>query len=78
MNKHERRIRGELKYKKRLELNGITSEVIKNITRRTGKIPNFYCYKTTGKPCSCANCSPNKREDKAKYRLNKPDYGDIY
>jgi hypothetical protein len=71
MNKLERRLKQEAKYKKRLKNHGITTEIINNITRRTGKKPNFYCYKTTGNPCSCANCSPGKIQEKAKYRLNK-------
>lgn len=55
-NKHSRKIRGSLKYKKRLSLYGLESN---------NKL------RTTGKPCSCAMCSPAKVEDKAKYRLNK-------
>lgn len=55
MNKQERRDKGNFKYLKRL----------KNLNIKGGNIS----YKTTGKPCSCAMCSPGKIEDKAKYRL---------
>jgi hypothetical protein len=70
MNKQIRKEIGIVKYKKRLSNNGITNEVIEKIKKRGAKA-NFFPYKTTGKPCSCANCSPAKIEDKAKYRLNK-------
>jgi hypothetical protein len=68
MNKLERRLKGEAKFKKRLENIGITSQVI-NEWKRKGVKYNLNCYKSTGKPCSCASCSPNKRKEvKAKYK----------
>jgi len=70
MNKQIRKEIGLAKYKKRLANNGITDEVRQKIIDR-GATANFYCFKTTGKPCSCANCSPGKIEEKAKYRFNK-------
>jgi len=70
MNKQIRKEIGIKKYKERLVNNGITDLVRQQIIDRGAKT-NFYCYKTTGKPCSCANCSPGKVEDKAKYRFNK-------
>ena len=70
MNKQIRKEIGVIKYKKRLANNGITDLVRQKIIDRGGKA-NFYCYKTTGKPCSCVSCSPGKEMDKAKYRLNK-------
>lgn len=71
MNKQIRKEIGVIKYKKRLANNGITKEVLDAIKKRTGKEIHFYCYKTTGKPCSCVSCSPGKEMDKAKYRFNK-------
>lgn len=44
MNKLESRIKGLHKYKKRLSNYGLKS--------------GNYALKTTGKPCSCAMCSP--------------------
>lgn len=58
-NKHIRNLIKENNYKQRLKKYGIKG--------------NDYTLKTTGKPCSCAMCSPNKVEEKAKYRLNKFD-----
>jgi hypothetical protein len=77
MNKQIRKEIGIIKYKKRLENNGITDLVRQKIIDR-GAVANFYCYKTTGKPCSCSNCSPAKVEEKAKYRFNKFNKKDIY
>jgi CRISPR/Cas system CSM-associated protein Csm3 (group 7 of RAMP superfamily) len=67
MNKQERKLKGQAKFKKRLKNHGLTQELLekKNI--------NINCFKTTGKPCSCDGCSPGKIEEKAKYRLNKFD-----
>lgn len=31
------------------------------------------CYKTTGKPCSCAMCSPYKYDRSEQKRLNKTE-----
>jgi len=62
MNKLERRTKGNFKFKKRL----------KNLSIHRKLRNRQYChYKTTGKPCSCAMCSPGRVEEKAKYRLNK-------
>lgn len=77
MNKQIRKEIGQKKYKKRLVNNGITELVKQKILDR-GAQYNFYAYKTTGKPCSCANCSPAKIEEKAKYRFNKFNKKDIY
>jgi len=77
MNKFERRVKKEIVFKRRLKQLGITERVIDTITRITGRRPNFYCYKSTGKPCSCPNCSPGKIEEKAKYRFNKFDKSKI-
>jgi hypothetical protein len=73
MNKQERKLKGQAKFNKRLKNYGITQEVFINGTSYTnrGVQVNFNCYRTTGKPCSCAGCSPGKVEEKAKYRLNK-------
>lgn len=57
MSKYERRVKGMLKYRKRLRNLNIKCD--------------DYSYKTTGKPCSCALCSPGKVEEKAKYRMIK-------
>lgn len=79
MNKLERRLKGETKYLKRLKdhkIDKITSKDGSGITKRGVKV-NFNCYRTTGTPCSCANCSPGKVSEKAKYKFNtfnKNDY----
>jgi len=70
MNKQIRKEIGVKKYKERLSNNGITDVVVQQIIDRGAKA-NFYAYKTTGKPCSCVDCSPGKVEEKAKYRFNK-------
>lgn len=67
MNKQIRKEIGERKYKKRLSNYKITHLSIQKIIDRGAKA-NFYAFKTTGKPCSCDNCSPNKRGEKAKYK----------
>ena len=67
MNKLERRLKGEAKFKKRLKNNGFTKETFAKAEKRGVKL-NVYCYKTTGKPCSCAGCSPGKIDEKAKYK----------
>jgi len=57
MNKGDRQRRTQLKFKKRLrQLNLL------------GKEGNFFCYKSTGKPCSCPMCSPNKYKRKIKHK----------
>lgn len=68
MNKEERNRRKKQLYKRRLKLNGISE----NPTLTDIPI-NHNAYRTTGKPCSCAMCSPGKVEEKAKYqnKLNK-------
>ncbi len=73
MNKQERKLKGQAKFKKRLKNYGIDELIFKDgwgNTKRGVKV-NFNCYRTTGKPCSCASCSPGKVEEKAKYRYNK-------
>lgn len=78
MNKQERKLIAQKKFKKRLKNYGITTEVYKDgssITKR-GILVNFNCYRTTGKPCSCTNCSPGKVKEKAKYK-NIIKYGQL-
>jgi hypothetical protein len=73
MNKEERKQKGHTKFLKRLKNYGIDELIFKDgwgNTKRGVKV-NFNCYRTTGKPCSCAGCSPGKVEEKAKYRYNK-------
>lgn len=59
MNKARRHELKMLKYKKRL----------KQLNLKAGE-GRFNCFRTTGKPCSCAVCSPYKY-DRAK--THKPD-----
>jgi len=68
MNKEERNRRKKLLYKRRLKLNGLCEN-----DEFRGIPINHNAYRTTGKPCSCASCSPGKVEEKAKYqdKLNK-------
>lgn len=49
MNKGRRHELKMLKYKKRLRNYGLTND--------SG---NFYAFRSHGKPCSCAMCSPGK------------------
>lgn len=67
MNKQIRKEIRERKYRKRLANYNITPLSIQNIIDRGAKA-NFYAFKTTGKPCSCANCSPRKIGEKSKYK----------
>lgn len=60
MNKLLRNIQKQLKFKKRI----IKLRLI--ITETT----NYNCYRTTGKPCSCSVCSPNKYSRKIKLKIN--------
>lgn len=76
MNKLERKLKGEAKFKKRLKNIGYTPEVLARLKRQGVKM-KLYCFKSTGKPCSCMSCSPSKVEEKAKYRLNKFDKNNI-
>lgn len=64
MNKQERKLKGEAKFKKRLQ--NFTYNVGENITNAS-----YHALRSTGTPCSCPICSPGKVEEKAKYRLNK-------
>jgi hypothetical protein len=64
MNKQERKLKGYFKFKKRLKNYQITEERLQKYG-----LKGLYCYKTTGKPCSCAMCSPGKVEEKPKYRI---------
>jgi hypothetical protein len=59
MNKQERKLKGLSKFKKRLKNYGYNLEDINK--------PNYnlYCFKTTGKPCSCNICK------KPRYKRNK-------
>lgn len=57
MNKQERKLKGQYKFKKRI--------------RKGLHVSNLNKYRTTSTPCSCFVCSPGKIEEKAKYRLNK-------
>ncbi len=69
MNKLERKLKGQAKFKKRLNQIGITKKVI-DAWDQKGISYKLNCYKSTGKPCSCNMCSPNKRKEvKAKYKV---------
>jgi hypothetical protein len=68
MNKLERKLKGEAKFKKRLKNKGFTKEIFEKAEKKGIKL-NVFCYKTTGTPCSCAGCSPGKIEEKAKYKI---------
>lgn len=67
MNKQERKLKGFHKFKKRLQNFGYKIEdVVKEGY-------NLFCFKTTGKPCSCWMCSGQKynRKQKHKYLGNE-------
>lgn len=76
MNKGRRNEIAKLKRKKRLQW--FCSSLDVYITRDGRRIRNpkpsdiphneQTVFKSTGKPCSCAMCSPQKVEEKAKYR----------
>ncbi len=70
MNKYERRLKGESKFKKRIKNHGYTDEVISRLKKRGVKI-NLWAFKTTGTPCSCNGCSPGKwsGQPKNKYKV---------
>jgi hypothetical protein len=57
MNKAERHRRKMVHYKRRLKNLGIKGEV--------------HCYRSTGKPCSCALCDPHKAENGPKHSTVK-------
>lgn len=57
MNKRLRQVMTQLKFKKRLRQLGLL-----------GKEGKYYCYKSTGKPCSCPLCSPEKYNRKIKHK----------
>lgn len=76
-NKGERLQKQKTVFKRRLKNYRIDNELIIAGFGIKKKI-NFNCYRTTGKPCSCPNCSPGKIEEKSKYRLNKFRKEDIY
>lgn len=75
MNKGRRNELAQLKRRKRLHhlVNGIDVYITKDGDKinkpRVTDLPKNYqtVYKSTGKPCSCAMCSPGKVEPKAKY-----------
>ncbi len=58
MNKRERWLKGNLKFKKRIKVLGLDFN----------NSP-YNCYRTTGKPCSCPMCSPGKLGEKKKYKV---------
>ena len=60
MNKLIRNIVKSLKFKQRL----------KKLRLKTDDNINLWGYKTTGKPCSCKICSPNKYNRKNKHKNN--------
>lgn len=64
MNKRERRLKGYFKFKKRLKNYGVTEEML-----QSDIFNGFNCYRTTGKPCSCAGCSPGKVGEKPKHKI---------
>lgn len=68
MNKLERRLKTEAKFKRRLKLWYPCSK-----TRNR----QHYALKTTSTPCSCHLCSNKNQPDKAKYRLNTFDFNKI-
>jgi hypothetical protein len=57
MNKGRRNQLTRLKYKKRLKNLGL---------KETDG--NYHCYKSTGKPCSCPMCSPEKYDRTEKHK----------
>lgn len=63
MNKGRRNELTRLKYKKRL----------KNLGLKEAENSNFYCYKSTGKPCSCPLCSPEKYKRTVKHKNKSID-----
>jgi hypothetical protein len=73
-NKGSRALKQKSVFKKRLKNHGISDLMLEQgftFLESKAKNTNFNCYRSTGKPCSCASCSPGKVEEKAKYRLNK-------
>jgi hypothetical protein len=72
-NKGSRMLKQQAVFKERLKNHNIDSEILESGwgTNSRNKKIHFNCYRTTGKPCSCASCSPGKVEEKAKYKLNK-------
>lgn len=62
-NKGERQRKTRLKYKKRL----------KNLGLKENE-GNFHCYKSTGKPCSCYLCSPEKYDRTEKHKKTISSY----
>jgi len=66
MNKQERKIKGQFKFKKRLKNYQLLNSEFKH-----------YSLKTTGKPCSCYMCSPKKIQEKSKYRLRVDELGKL-
>ena len=67
-NKGERQRKTQLKYKKRLRNLGLKEE------------GNFYCYKSTGNPCSCPMCSPEKysRTEKHKKTISNVEFDEKF
>ena len=59
MDKGRRNELTKLKYKKRLKQLGLKESE-----------GNFNCYKSTGTPCSCPMCSPNKYNRTEKHKGN--------
>lgn len=58
MNKRERWLKGNFKFKKRIKSLGLNLDEF-----------SHNCYRTTGKPCSCPMCSPGKLGEKKKYKV---------
>lgn len=65
MNKGRRTELEKLKFKKRLKNLGLWNN------NPNGK---FYCYKTTGVPCSCYMCSHDKYKRNEKHKRDPEDY----
>jgi hypothetical protein len=67
MNKQERKLKGLNKFKKRLKNYGYKIEDV----FKQGY--NLFCFKTTGKPCSCFICRGEKfnRIEKHKNNINE-------
>ena len=64
MDKARRNELGKLKFKKRLKQLGLKED------DREGRKVNYNCYRTTGQPCSCILCSPEKYKRSEKHKKN--------
>lgn len=62
MNKQERKLKGQAKFKKRLKNYGFTLEDVNK--------PNYnlFSFKTSGRPCSCGICKGEKFNRNKKHK----------